>query len=428
MNALLRLYLPADWPAQDASCDWLLLDSDGKQLQRGRSEPRHWPPADACDVILSAQQCLLLNVQLPKVSKSRLAEVIHFAVEDYLLGDAETEHFVAGDRDADGMTPVWVIARTRLKALLASLESVARVPHRACCELQLLPLAAKRWSVCLRAIDAGHGAPLRIQGFVRTGLEQGFTFESGEPSAINAPPLELQLALQAAQASGNAPEAITLFLAPGSGANAAAIAASWNAALAVPVQPAGEFAWQEHSGAANAARNLLTQEFAPTRRPQDGWGAFRPAAYLALASFAVFALFVLGDWAWLRYQSGILNEQMTGTFRSTFPQVQAVVDPPLQMQRLYDQLRREQGQLGAGDFLPLLAGSTEVAVGQGKLNKLAYEDGRLELSVGVASAEIAERLRDTMKGRGLSVTLRETTPLKSGGKGVEAVYALRGAP
>ena len=181
---------------------------------------------------------------------------------------------------------------------------------------------------------------------------------------------------------------------------------------------------------ANAARNLLTQAFAPPRRSQDGWGSFRPAAYLALACCALFVLFVIGDWTWLSYQSSNLQQQSSATFRSAFPQIaaEAVIDPPLQMQRLYDQLRREQGQLGNGDFLPLLAGSTEVAVGQGRLSKIVYEDGRLELSFIVANQEVAEVLRDTMKGRGLSVTLRETLPLKSGGKGVEAIYALRGTP
>lgn len=428
MSSLLRLYLPAGWPAQDASCDWTLLGASGQQLQRGRSEPRHWPEAEACEIILSAEQCLLLNIQLPKVGKSRLAEVIRFAVEDHLLGDGEAEHFVSGDRDADGMAPVWVIARARLKTLLAALNSVARLAQRACCEIQLLPLADDRWSVCLRETDPGDGAPARILGFARTGSEQGFAFDCGDRSTLDSPPLELHLALQAAAASGKAPEAITLYLAPGSSVDVAAIAASWHAALHLPVQAGGEFAWQEQVSAANAARNLLTEEFAPPRRPQEGWGPFRLAGYLALVNCAVFALFVLGDLAWLSYQSRNLQRQMTATFRGAFPQIQALVDPPLQMQRLYDQQRREQGQLGSGDFLPLLAGTTEVAVGQGKLNKLAYEDGRLELSFIVASAAVAESLRDTMKGRGLSVTLRETLPLKSGGKGVEAVYALRGTP
>lgn len=423
MNQILRLFLTADWPAQDASCDWALVDRGGKQLQLGRSEPRHWPAAADCEIVLSAEQCLTLRARLPKGAKSRLPEVISFALEDHLIGDAEAEHFVAGATGADGMTSIWVVARARLKVLLAALNSVGRVPQRALSEIQLAPLPAGRWSVCLRAQTA-NGAS--IFGFARTGGEEGFAFDIGAPSALETPPLELQLALQAAQAAGTAPSTIDIYVAPGSlEESTKTIAASWQAALAFPVKLAGEIIW--HDPATAATRNLLTHEFAPPRRPQDGWGSFRLALYLALAAGIIFTLFNFGEWAWLSHQSSKLQQQMAATFRSAFPQAQTAVDPPLQMQRLYDQSRREHGQLGAADFLPLLAAATETAGVQGKLGKLSYEDGRLELTVTVPNAEAAERLRDTIKSRGLTVTLRDTHAAK-GGAGVEAIFAVRSSP
>ena len=422
---LLRLFLTAGWPSQDASCEWALIDTESRQLQRGHSEPRHWPAADECEIVLSAEQCLTLRSRLPKGAKSRLPEVISFALEENLIGDAEAEHFVAGTADADGMTPVWVIARSRLKGLLATLNSVGRTPQRACCEIQLAPLNAGCWSVCLREPGGSTGS---IFGFARTGPEEGFAFEFGESSKLREPPLELRLALQAAQAAGKAPRAIDIYAAPGSlGGAATDIAASWQTVLALPVRSAGEYAWHESAIAANATRNLLTHEFAPPRRAQDGWGSFRPAIFLALAGGVVFMLFSFGEWVWLSHQSNNLLQQMAATFRSAFPQAQTVVDPPLQMQRLYDQLRRERGQLGAGDFLPLLAAATETTGGQGALGKVGYEEGRLELSLVLANAETAERLRDAMKSRGLTVTLRDTHPAKGGG-GVEAIFAVRSAP
>ena len=428
MSTLLRLYIPAEWPTQEASCEWTLVDTTGRQLQRGRSDARHWPAADECELVLSADQCLLLGAQLPKVSRSRLPEVIRFAVEDHLLGDAEAEHFVAGDKAIEDATPVWVVSRPRLKTLLAALSSASRTPRRAYSELQLAPLAAGRWTVCLREMATGESPAARILGFVRTGTEQGYAIDGGDRDSILTPPLELRLALQNARNAGAAPAALALYTATGRGDNAAAIATAWQEALGLPVQVAGEYTWQDYVSAAATARNLLVQDFAPPRRARDGWGSFRPAMYLALASCALLGVFVVGDWAWLNYQSHGLQEQMTATFRTAFPQIQTLVDPPLQMQRLYDQQRREHGQLGNGDFLPLLAGATEVAVGQGKLNLINYEEGRLELSFIVANAEIANVLRDAMKGRGLFVTLRDTQPLKNGGKGIEAVYALRGSP
>ena len=430
MTQLLRLFITGDWPSQDASCEWALVDAAGKQLQRGRSEPRHWPAADECEIVLSAEQCLLLRATLPKSAKSRLPEVISYALEDHLIGDAEADHFVAGDGDASGSTPVWVIARARLKVLLAALTSVGRRPRRACCEIQLAPLRPGCWSVCLRE-QAGNGdAAASVVGFARSGTEEGFSFvDSGDRSSISAPPLELQLALQAARASGNAPQSIAVYGIPGTAADAAtAIAASWQAALALPVSHAGDYVWHEEAGAAGAARNLLTNEFAPPRRPQDGWGSFRPALYLAVATGAIFVLFSVGEWAWLNRQNSQLRQQMASTFRTAFPQSQALVNPPLQMQRLYDQLRREQGQLGSADFLPMLAVATEPMAGLGVMSKLGYEDGRLEISLTVAKAKTAERIVEIMKGRGLAVTQHDTRPASTGGEAVETTYSVRGAP
>ncbi|MFA7271079.1 MAG: hypothetical protein WC073_17215, partial [Sterolibacterium sp.] len=65
-NLMLRLLLPAGWPAEEAACEWALLNAQGSLLQRGCSEPRHWPAAEECEAVLSAEQCLPLKAQLPK--------------------------------------------------------------------------------------------------------------------------------------------------------------------------------------------------------------------------------------------------------------------------------------------------------------------------------------------------------------------------
>lgn len=426
MKQTLRLFITADWPSQDAGCEWVLVDGAGSQLQRGCSEPRHWPAAAECEVVLSAEQCLLLRASLPKVAKSRLQDVISYALEDHLIGDAEADHFVAGDTDADGSTPVWVVSRARLKALLAALNSVGRVPRRVCSEIQLAPRRAGCWSVCLREPAEGRNGAVAF-GFVRTGVEEGFAFSLDEGTAIEVPPLELGLALQSAQGADKAPESIAVYLPPGIPTGIPdKIVSAWQAELGVPITHAGDYIWYENFGAAGAARNLLINEFAPPRRPQDGLGSFRPALYLAGTAALVFSVFTLGEWFWLSRQSGQLQQQMTATFRSAFPQPQALVNPPLQMRRLYDRMRREQGQLGSADFLPLLAAAGESSAGQGRLSRLGYEDGRLEITLALPQAADAARIGEIMKSRGLAVTLQGTRPARNA-QGVEATFSLRGA-
>lgn len=417
-NLTLRLLLTADWPAQDPACEWALLNAQGNPLQLGRSEPRHWPAADACEVVLSAEQCLLLQVQLPKGARSRPTEVIAYALEDQLIGEADTEHFVVGaDGAATGEnaapTAVWVIARARLKALLAALTALERRPQRVISELQLAPLRAGGWSVCLHGDNA--------TGFARLGAEEGIAFDLAD---VGEPPMELRLALQAARQGGRMPLAIEVYSTrskdrafdPDAGA-------AWQTALAVAVRPAGEYVWRERP--AEDARNLLSGEFAPPRAANSGWGSFRPAMWLGLGALAVYCLFSFGEWIWLDRQGEQLRRQMMESFRAAYPQVQTIVDPPLQMQRLNDQLRRTRGQLGSADFMPLLTAATEALGAQGRLRSLGYEDGRLELTLLLADNAAVERAHKSLTSRGLSATLRDSRPA---GAGIEAVIALRGSP
>ncbi|MCX7175989.1 MAG: type II secretion system protein GspL [Proteobacteria bacterium] len=418
LNTTLRLLITADWPAQDPACEWALLNAQGNTLQLGRSEPRHWPAAEACEVVLSAEQCLLLKVQLPKGARSRPAEVIAYALEDQLIGEADGEHFVVGAEgaataDSTAPTPVWVIARTRLKTLLAALTALERRPLRVISELQLARVQAGGWSVCLHSDNA--------TGFARLGSEEGFAFDLAD---IRQPPLELRLALRAAQQDGGVPLFIDVYSARSKDeAFDSETALAWQSDLTVPIRPAGEYVWRDQSS--QDARNLLSGEFAPPRAANSGWGSFKPAMWLGLVVLVAYCLFSFGEWLWLDHQSERLRQQMTESFRAAYPQAQTIVDPPLQMQRLNDQLRRARGQVGSTDFLPLLAAATETLGAQGRLRSLSYEDGRLELTLLLADSAAAERAQKTLTSRGLAATLRDTRPASGG---VEAVFALRGTP
>ena len=408
MSLLLRLYVTGDWPAQTTACEWALYDTRGSLLQRGSSEPRHWPAAEDCELVLSTDQCLTLDVKLPvgaRGAKGRGSDLIAYAVEERLVGEVENEHFVAGETRPDGQTQVWVIGRGRLRALLTALRQLSRSPRRAISELQLVPLASGRWSVCLR--EQG--------GFVRVGDEAGFAFDS----ARSEPPVALGLALQAARKAGNAPESIDVYCAQGIDLDEAAWPA-WQLALGVPVRSAGEYVWQIPP--ARSARNLLTGEFSPQGERGRAWAAFKPSLTLGASALLLYALFSFGEWMWLDWQASSLKTQTVEVFRAAFPQVQTVVDPSLQMQRLYDQFKRERGQLGESDFLPLLAAVSEALESRARYRSLSYEDGRLELTIALPDAPAVERVRDAFAQRGLAPTLRESRPA---GAGVEASFSVR---
>lgn len=411
MSLLLRLYVTGEWPSRTTACEWALYDARGSLLQRGSSEPRHWPAAEDCELVLSADQCLALDVKLPggaRGPKSRGSDLIAYAVEERLVGEVENEHFVAGETLPDGRTQVWVIGRGRLLALLTALRQLGRSPRRAVSELQLVALASGRWSVCLR----GPG------GYARVGGEAGFGFDA----ARTEPPVTLRLALQAARKAGNAPVSIDVYCAQGIALDETAQAAwlAWESALGVPVRLAGEYVWQNLP--TRSARNLLTGEFSPQGGRGAAWAAFKPSLALGASALFVYVLFSFGEWMWLDRQAGSLKTQTVEVFRAAFPQVQTIVDPSLQMQRLYDQFKRERGQLGESDFLPVLAAASQALESRAAYRSLSYEDGRLELTVALPDATDAQRVRDAFARSGLASTLREARP---SGAGVEASFSVR---
>jgi general secretion pathway protein L len=169
----------------------------------------------------------------------------------------------------------------------------------------------------------------------------------------------------------------------------------------------------------------LSGEFAPPRAAHAGWGSFKPALWLGVAALLLYSLFSLGEWFWLERHSQQLRQQMADSFRAAYPQAQTVVDPPLQMQRLNDQLRRARGQLGSADFLPLLAAAGEALGGQGRIRNLGFEDGRLELTLLLADQAALARAHQALISRGRAVTLRDSHPANGS---IEAVFALRGTP
>ncbi len=402
MTTLLRLRIDSHWPAQATRCEWALHDHNGRLVERGMSEPQHWPQAEACELVLSADQCLALEAVLPKGSRRQDAQTVAYAVEEHLVGDVHNEHVVAGETRADGQTIVWVISRARLAGLIGALRQLGRTPSRAYSELQLAPLTADAWAVGI------HGA----RGYARLQTHAGFSFEL----AGAEPPAEVVLAVQAARAEGRLPREIAVYC----DADAPFDADAWHGALGVAVRRAGDYAWP--GWPSRAATNLLVGEFAPPRARYAGWAPFRPAAIIGASALALYTAYSVGEWAWLSHRSERLRAESTEIFRAAFPQVQTIVDPALQMQRLYDPMMRSRGRAGESDFLPLLAAVSEAIGGPAQYRALGYEEGRLEFTVTLKDRRTPERLRAALARRGLILTVQDSQQTRSG---IETTFSVR---
>jgi general secretion pathway protein L len=128
-----------------------------------------------------------------------------------------------------------------------------------------------------------------------------------------------------------------------------------------------------------------------------------------LVSLAVVQLLGMNLNAW-QLSAGIQQRRvaMEQVLRSAFPQVRAVLDAPLQMERETQALRTAAGRPGEADFESLLsAAALAWPEGRPALDGLRYEPGRLTLpATGWSPAEI-EKFRAQLRPGGWIVEAAE---------------------
>ena len=388
-----RLILAIDehWPTRP-DCPWALLGPDDQPLSEGRSEPRHWPAADACEVVLTGPQCLWLEVPLPRAARRDLPRLLAYALEDRLLKDPDSQHLTVshrrpaedGERDLAG---VLVVARERLRLVVAQLAAIGRQPQRVLAEVQTAPADPQGWQLSLSADGA----------VLRTGPDAGLAIDGD----ILVPLLAQQAAT--ARAANKAPAGIGLHIAAGMPAPDLAGLQTETGIETVAGTP---YRWWQ--GADRKPANLLHGEFAPSARGGAWLGRLGPALALGGGALALWLIANVGEVLWMKHQAGDIDGRIERIYRTSFPNT-PVVAPAAQMRQQLNQERARHGLLRDDDALALLAQAaealgTDAAAG---IVALRYEEGRLDLTLGGAAAARAEAVVGLLASRGLLADLRQ---------------------
>lgn len=388
-----RLLLAIDehWPTRP-ECAWALIGPDGQPLSEGHSAPRHWPAADECAVVLTGAQCLWLNVLLPRGARRDLPRLLSYALEDRLLKDPDTQHLTLshrrpaddGERDLAG---VLVIARERLRNLMAQFAAIGRMPRRVVAELQTAPADEAGWHLSLSAEGA----------ILRTGTGAGLALDRD----ILIPLLAAQAA--SARAANAAPTRLDLHPAPGSPAFDLAAA---QAESGLELHTAAPYLWWQ--GSERQAANLLHGEFASGDRGAAWISRLRPPALLGTAALGLWLATNVGEVLWQRHALGGIESRIERVYRTAFPNA-PVVAPAAQMRQQLNAERARHGLLRDDDALSLLAQAAE-ALGTDATDGIAalrFEEGRLDLTLSGPAAARAEALVGLLSSRGLLANLRQ---------------------
>ena len=272
-----------------------------------------------------------------------------------------------------------------MRQQLTHLQQYGIRPDKILAETLLPRLENNAWSL----VWSGQG------GFVRSGPSAGIVLDGGDS---HTPPLALTLALDEARAAQNAPERLLLYHTQG------ASTAVWSARLNLSIEPRGAWAWQSAETSGAAALNLLQGEFAAPRKSQAWIKPLRPALWVLGLIVVVHLMASVADWARLRHEKNLLQNDLLASFKQTFPEARAIVDPALQMRRNLSELRRTRGVADNADLLPLLAVAAPV-MRQGKILALHYAQDKLQFDLLLRDSAQLNTLREQLRSLPLHTEL-----------------------
>lgn len=365
-----------------------VLSANGRAVTgTGRATPSRLPKADSVVAVLADADVAWHLVTMPKAPTSRLRAALGGILEDALLDDDELLHLALPPRYSAGQA-VWVavVHKPWLSATLAMLEGSGLVVERVLPPWAPDGRARGHFSLDGSADGALRLALLRAEGAVTLRTAGTLARALLPATSVTVRWTATPSAAEAAERWLGQPVAVY------TDAERALKSArsDWNLR---------QFDLAPRHRGLRAVRNIGRRFMSPEWRPVR-WG---------VAAFAALQFVGLNVAAWqAQSQVDARKTAMGKLLQSSHPGVKLVYDAPVQMQRETDRLRAAAGRPGDGD-LEVLLGAAAAAWpdGQGPVQTLRFESGRLILAApGWGEPQLAQ-FRDRLKPAGLQVELAE---------------------
>lgn len=387
---------------QPKDCEWVVVDSDGRQTERRRSgalsEVHPTATGRRLIVLVPGSDVITTRVELPQVSKARQRQMLPFALEDQFAVDVATLHFAPGPRNEDDQLYVSVVAHELLKGWLERLTAANLEPAAIYADTDGVADTPATLNVIYEngAIFARRpgDAALSIEGL---DLADAFSIIAGEPDDETT----VQHALLCIDAEAHQ-------------ANAAQIEALSSQFAGLDVKLLQEDALPlfaakliNHPGA-----NLLQGTYAP----KSNWGAmmkpWRVAAVLGAALVATALLGTVIDYIQLQRNDSALTEALqvrcTEEFRTPdLRQCEAAV-----RQRLG---AVNAGEGGSEDFLATLASVAETTIEANTLRSVSFRNSVMDMQIVTPDVPALDAFSRRLDESGpYTVSVQSTNPQEDG--------------
>ena len=355
--------------------EWLLADGGPGRPERGNGALEELAPkltGYQVIAIASANQVTLTHTELEFIQPAKLRKAVGYALEEQLSQDVEDLHFALG-RIESGHTQVAVIRNDLLETWRDAFASAGITLRAITVDLLLLPWKENSWSILLCGDDV----------LVRTGEFTGFTAEREGLEDLIVAVLE----------SEEMPESINTWycgdrIKPMQWADSAP-------SITTPPCPNGKLGVMAGQWDSRQTLNLLQGGHSSET---DFGKLFRPWRWAAVLLAVWLGVQTGGQWLErqrLDNQVTQINQEMENIYRRTFPEARKVVNPRVQMEQRLRELKGS-GNSGDGDFIPLLAKSTEVLEKHSNtlLNSVNFRNGSLTLQMSAKNLSDLDNLKN----------------------------------
>ncbi|RZU02048.1 type II secretion system protein GspL [Rivibacter subsaxonicus] len=355
---------------------WVLSDDRLSIAREGRGAASALPRAESLIAVLAPTDVSWHRIDCPRASPARMAAALTGVLEEMVIDDVEGLHLALAPGARPG-EPTWVAATDRnwLQQALARLEQGGRAVER---------VTPSMWP--------DTPPTLHVHESLATDGRLQLTLSHAHPEGVGHWPLgPTPGALGASAGSGGLRALLPQPLPPDWRCSATPAAASaagqwFGPDSPVQIQSATEQALQATRSLWNLRQFSLVAAHRGLARLRDGWRrvsrdrAWRPLRW-GLATLVVVQIVGLNLAAWQQRKTLAAKQtQMVALLQAAHPQVRAVLDAPVQMQRETDALRASAGRAGDSDLEPMLQAAASAWPQPQPVGQFSYEPGKLTLA------------------------------------------------
>lgn len=398
----LFIFLDSTKPRDDGSAygRWVLCNN-GKPLGTMIKGPLSSAAKAAHDarviVIVPGEDVVLSDVSLPGQNRQRLLAALPFAMEDQLIDDVSTLHFVLGPRQGNGNYVVAVVNRERMQMWSDICDDLGLRVDMIVPDTLALSTGIGTWTILLED----------TRSIVRTGVHTGF--------AVDHSNLNQLLSTTITDAQGVTPERIDIIDCRNININSNDVNLDSGIELHVNNFKQDSLIWLVEHFDYEAPINLLFGEYSRKEKVKGHLRKWYPAAIM-LSVFLCFNIISnIFEYIALKNESQRLSKSMDSLYKKTFPQAKRVVNAAVQMQQKLDKLLSQSGNSESSlaemltKIAPLLRATPELDI-----KSLRYQKGRIDIESEMKNFAALNQLeKSLLEKAGMKVEIKSASQNKN---------------